>query len=175
MLTLAQLRIVLVPVPKTTRVDEVYPFFAAAFARWGVNTPTREAYFLAQAAHESDRFCALTEYASGAAYEGRVDLGNTELGDGKRFKGRGLFQITGRANYGRCSRALFGDERLFDKPELLAEPQYAVESACWYWNWRHLDGYADRNDFAGCTRRINGGTNGCEQRELFFNRIKRLM
>jgi putative chitinase len=134
----------------------------------------RKSAFIAQIAHESGQFNYVTEIASGSAYEGRKDLGNTIVGDGVKFKGRGLIQITGRANYGLCSTALTGSSHTFiDNPELLATPLYACLSAGWYWNSRGLNTLADMGDFMGITKRINGGTNGLASRLEFWERAKK--
>lgn len=124
--------------------------------------PARETHFLAQVAHESGGFNYVRELASGAAYEGRADLGNTQEGDGVRYKGRGLIQITGRANYQSCGDALGYD--FVANPEALEEPLYAARSAGWFWNSRHLNELADRGDIRGITKRINGGLNGYTDR-----------
>jgi putative chitinase len=127
-----------------------------------INTRLRQAHFLAQIAHESDRFRALEEYASGEEYEGRDDLGNTQWGDGVRFKGRGLIQITGRANYRNCGEGLGVD--LIDNPERLADPDLACRSAGWFWQTNKLNPDADRDDVETITRVINGGLNGFDDR-----------
>ena len=114
-----------------------------AMEEFGINTPAREAAFLAQIAHESGSLRYTREIASGAAYEGRGDLGNTEPGDGIRFKGRGLIQITGRSNYKRVSKALYGDLRLLKQPELLEEVIAACRSAAWFWADKELNTLAD--------------------------------
>ncbi|WP_400190659.1 glycoside hydrolase family 19 protein [Hymenobacter sp. B81] len=137
-------------------------------AKYKINTPLRVAHFLAQIGHESCGFDAVREYASGAAYEGRADLGNVQKGDGVRFKGRGLIQITGRANYYALSRA-FGVD-FVKEPLLLEQPKYAALSAGWYWNSRNLNELADGNFFRTITKRINGGTNGYADRERRFLR-----
>lgn len=124
--------------------------------------PARETHFLAQVAHESGGFNYVRELASGDAYEGRADLGNTELGDGVRYKGRGLIQITGRANYQTCGDAI-GHDFVTD-PEALEEPLFAAKSAGWFWDSRHLNGYADKGDIRAITKRINGGLNGYQDR-----------
>ncbi len=139
---------------------------------YGVNTEVRLEMFIAQAAHETAGFKTLEEYATGAAYEGRKDLGNTQPGDGVRFKGRGIFQITGRSNYKDVSKHIFGDERLLTNPELLTDPKYATQSALYYWDSRNLSTYADRGDFQGLTKRINGGLNGWADRLNYFEKIK---
>lgn len=134
----------------------------AAMAEFGINTPQRQAAFIAQVAHESGSLRYTLEIASGAAYEGRLDLGNTQPGDGMRFKGRGLLQITGRTNYGKCATALGLD--LLRSPELLESPAGACRSAGWYWQVRNLNGFADRDAFGSLTKAINGGFNGLDER-----------
>jgi predicted chitinase len=120
----------------------------------------RAAYILATAFHESDRFRTLTEYASGAAYEGRKDLGNTQAGDGKRFKGRGLVQITGRRNYTDWSKRLGVD--IVAKPELAATLKYAVPilidgMLLGTFTGKKLGDYVDPlMDFKGARRVVNG-------------------
>ena len=133
----------------------------------------RETAFIAQIAHESGQFRYVRELASGAAYEGRRDLGNTEAGDGVRYKGRGLIQITGRANVAACSTALFGyPSKLLTEPELLEQPGYACRSAAWFWSTHGLNELADIGDFLHITRRINGGTNGYPDRLAYYERAK---
>lgn len=131
-----------------------------AMEEFSINTPAREAAFLAQIAHESGSLRYTREIASGAAYEGRGDLGNTEPGDGIRFKGRGLIQITGRSNYKRVSKALYGDLRLLKQPEMLEEVIAACRSAAWFWADKELNTLADEQEFRKITRAINGGYNG---------------
>jgi putative chitinase len=136
-------------------------------------TVERETAFLAQIAHESGECRYVIEIASGEAYEGRKDLGNTEAGDGVRYKGRGLIQITGRANYAACSEALFGyPSKLLTNPELLEEPGNACRSAAWFWDSRGLNELADKGDFKLITKRINGGFNGYADRLAYFQRAQ---
>lgn len=135
-----------------------------------VNTPLRQAHFLAQCAHESDGFRTTVEYASGAAYEGRKDLGNTKKGDGKRFKGRGLIQTTGRANYKKVSDKL-GYDFIAD-PEKLAALPYAVLSAAVFWGNNHLNDLADQDDVRKVTRKVNGGYNGLQDRTNYLAKAK---
>ena len=130
----------------------------AAMTEFEINSAVREAAFLSQVAHESGQFRYVRELASGAAYEGRADLGNTQPGDGVRFKGRGLIQITGRANYIAAMLAL--DIDCVNHPELLETPINACRSAAWFWKLHGLNELADSGDFERITRRINGGTNG---------------
>ena len=133
-------------------------------------TPLRAAHLVAQLAHESDRFRALEEYASGAAYEGRADLGNTEPGDGKRYKGRGVIQLTGRANYRRAGKYLGVD--LERQPDLAALPAIAYQTAAHYWLDRGINAKADRDDIRGVTKLINGGTNGLRDRKVLISAAK---
>lgn len=130
----------------------------------------REAAFLAHLAVESGGFRYVREIASGAAYEGRDDLGNYHPGDGVRFRGRGLIQITGRANYKACGDALGLD--LLEHPELLEEPEYAARSAAWFWDSRKLNELADNGDFKTITRRINGGLTHYKERLAFYERAQ---
>lgn len=132
---------------------------------YGIDTNLRLAHFLAQIGHETLSFLYYREIASGLAYEGRKDLGNTEKGDGVKFKGRGCIQITGRANYRECSLYLFGDTRLLDFPELLELPENGIKSACWFWNKKNLNYYADKDELLTITKKINGGTNGYGDRK----------
>ena len=131
----------------------------------------REAHFLAQVAHESGGFRYVRELASGEDYEGRADLGNTESGDGVRFKGRGLIQITGRDNYRACGDALGVD--LLVEPSLLERADLAARSAGWFWDSRNLNELADRGDARAITKRINGGINGLQDRLSYLEIAQR--
>ena len=142
----------------------------AAMDEFEINTPARQAAFLAQIAHESGSLRYVKEIASGAAYEGRKDLGNTQEGDGMRFKGRGLIQITGRANYAQCGAAL--DLPLLEQPELLEETENACRSAAWFWQTRGLNELADDGEFKLITKRINGGYNGLADRQAYYARAR---
>ncbi len=148
--------------------------------RYQINTPLRLAAFLAQVAHESGSLLYVKELASGEVYDtGRlaVALGNTPADDddGRRYKGRGLIQITGTANYKACSIGLFGDYRLLRSPELLEQPENAALSAAWFWDSRNLNALADAGDFRKITKRINGGYNGWEDRLQFYSRAKQAL
>ena len=105
--------------------------------KYGIDSDKEVAAFIAQIGHESGQLRYVEELASGRAYEGRKDLGNTQAGDGIRFKGRGLIQITGRFNYTQLSKDL--GEDFIKHPELLSTPKYAVQSACWFWNKNKLN------------------------------------
>ena len=145
-------------------------------------TPQRQAAFLAQVGHESGQLRFVREQGS-ERYLKRYDvgalaevLGNDGLaGDGLRYRGRGLLQITGRTNYLNCSMALFGDRRLLKQPELLEQTQWAAESAAWYWWSKGLNAMADRDDFITITRRINGGLNGLEERVELWERARAVL
>lgn len=155
---------------KRLRLHEDYLNAAAAEAE--INTPDRWAMFLAQVLHECAEFRYLEEVwgptPAQCHYEGRKDLGNTEPGDGLRFKGRGTIQTTGRLNYARAAAAL--NLPLLDRPELLALPEHAHRAAALYWRDHNLNALADDGDLEGCTRKINGGLTGLDQRETYYDR-----
>lgn len=132
----------------------------------------RRQMFLAQLAHESDGFKTTREYASGAGYEGRRDLGNTEEGDGRRFRGRGLIQLTGRANYKKYGDMLGLD--LTEDPDQVELFPLALTVSVLYWDSHGLNGLADEGDFERITRKINGGLNGLESREAYLAKIEEL-
>ncbi len=149
-----------------SRIDTFAEPLNAAMMEFNISTKGRQASFLAQVGHESGQLRYVCELASGAAYEGRKDLGNTEPGDGIRYKGRGLIQITGRANYKACGDALGYD--LVANPQLLESPVLACRSAAWFWRSHGLNELADAGDQTRVTRRINGGTNGLADRLALF-------
>ncbi len=152
------------------RAIEWLPHIESAMAEYGITTPARQAAFLAQIGHESGGLHYTTEIwgptAAQSRYEGRKDLGNTQAGDGFRFRGRGLIQTTGRANYLATGAALGVD--LIAQPERLAEPALAARSAAWYWHQHGLNALADMGDFELITRRINGGLNGYAERQALY-------
>lgn len=140
---------------------------------YGIDTSLRRAHFLAQICHESGQLRHTEEIASGQAYEGRVDLGNTQPGDGPRFKGRGLIQLTGRSNYAAFGRALERDFTTDPHPALLAtDADLATQVACWFWKGRNLNALADGDDLRRITLRINGGLNGLLERQMFYARAR---
>lgn len=139
----------------------------------GINSLRRQAHFLAQIAHESDGFRTTVEYASGAAYEGRRDLWNTQPGDGKRFKGRGLIQLTGRSNYAEFGKALGVD--LVADPNMAAQFPYAVLTAALYWRKRGINAAADADNLRSVTKKINGGYNGLAARAAYLKSAKRAL
>lgn len=157
-----------------------------------IDTPQEFCHFLAQACHETDHFVTLREYASGRAYEGRVDLGNTQPGDGVRFKGRGIFQTTGRANYLQLGIKKGRRDLFINNPALLEQPEYAVWSACEYWRTRGLNDIANHADSDVLKKKyrgnivdvspveyislaINGGYNGMEERKKFYAKAQQVL
>ena len=160
------------------RIDPFVEPLNAALREFNISTPARQAAFIAQIAHESGEFKYVRELASGAAYDtGRLAarLGNTPQadGDGQKYKGRGLIQITGQSNYIACGKALGID--LINAPELLEQPINATRSAAWFWSVHGLNDLADKGDFIGITRVINGGTNGLDDRKAYWARAKRFI
>ena len=153
------------------------PVMNAAMGNYGIVTPLRMAAFIAQVGHESGQFRWLKELwgptAQQAGYDGRADLGNTVKGDGSNYRGRGLIQITGRANYAACGEALGLD--LLSKPELLELPQYAAMSAAWFWSAKGLNTLADQGDLVKITRRINGGLNGLADRQALYDKALKVL
>jgi putative chitinase len=167
MINITQLRNIYREAP-LNRVALFHPHLERTFEEFQINTPQRLRMFLAQIGHESGQLRYTEELASGRAYEGRHDLGNVSSGDGVRYKGRGLIQITGRHNYAACGAGL--GLALLDTPELLEEPENACRSAGWYWNSRNLNSLADKGMFKTITRRINGGLNGYADRYKLYER-----
>ena len=176
MLTAAQLKSVM-PRLSDARNGELLPFLTAAMTEFAINTPARTAAFLAQLAHESGQFRFMEEIWGPTAAQRRYEpmtklsqaLGNTEAGDGKRFKGRGPIQLTGRANYQRFGGLLNVD--LLADPLRAATPDVAFRVAGLYWSKKGLNQLADiatADAFKEITRRINGGTNGLADRQAFY-------
>merc|ERR1719499_78470 len=128
------------------------------------------AQFMAQCAHECAGFATMVEYSSGSQYENRTDLGNTQPGDGPRYKGRGYIQITGRYNYRTFGR--YVGEDLENNPSLAADTAIAAKVAVQYWNRRVKPYVSNFSDTVAVTRRINGGTNGLQDRINKFNSYK---
>lgn len=160
--------------------DAVTEAFAGPIAdtmvAYDINTPLRQAHFLAQIGHESGELRFREELASGAAYEGRRDLGNTQPGDGVRYKGRGLIQLTGRANYGDYARSNRFGVDVLEQPALVAsDDRLTVDVAGWYWDKRRINALADRDDIEAVTRAINGGLNGLPDRKRLLARTRTLL
>jgi putative chitinase len=161
--------------PTPSRILLVTPLVADSIdmllAVYGIDSPLARAHFYAQIAHESDGFNTLEEYASGKAYEGRKDLGNTQKGDGVKYKGRGYIQLTGRYNY-----KTYGDlvgEDLINNPRLASDDPYvALKIAAQYWQKHDLTKYAKLDNIETITKRINGGFNGLADRKRFLKLFK---
>ena len=115
------------------------------------------------------------EAIANRVYSNRLGNGDEASGDGWRYRGRGLIQMTGKSNYLQCSLGLFGDERLLSLPELLEQPQWAAESAAWFWEQNGLNELADRDQFNSITRRINGGLNGLQDRLDIWARARAVL
>ena len=156
-----------------SRADSLSGFLNLAMAEADISTPQRQAMFLAQVAHESGGFRYNEEIASGVAYEWRRDLGNIYAGDGRRYKGRGFIQLTGRANYRDAGRALGLD--LESNPMLASTDLHAARVAAWYWDSRKINQPADQGNFLEVTRRINGGTNGYWDRMRYYNKAQEVL
>lgn len=177
-----------------------------AMVRWEINTRPRIAAFLAQAAHESSELRHLEEslnysadglvrtwpnrFTAGLAgeyarkpeaianyvYADRLGNGDKASGDGWLYRGRGIFQLTGRANYRDCSVAIAGDaDTLLVNPEFLTDPDFACQSAGWYWSSRGLSDLAERGGFEEITRKINGGLIGLPERLKYWNRAIQML
>lgn len=160
--------------------------------QYEIDSPQEYAHFLAQACHESDHFKTFKEYATGAAYEGRADLGNSKAGDGIRFKGRGIFQMTGRSNYLQLGIKKGRRDLFIHHPEYLEQAEYAVWSACEYWASKNLNDVANHADIDILKKKyrgkvldvspvefisltINGGYNGIEERKRFYALAQRVL
>ena len=164
------------------------------FQKYDISTPTRQAFFIGQCAHESGNFKVLEEnlhysaarlmavwpsrfpniamanqYANNPekianyVYAGRLGNGDEESGDGWRYHGRGLIQLTGKDNYANCGSGLGVD--LLSNPNMLIDPKYAALSAGWFWNKKGLNALADAQDLDTMTKRINGGLLGLDDRK----------
>lgn len=159
---------------KAARFEPYIDAFNESLVKYQINARLRLAHYLAQWMEESGEFRYMTELASGKAYEGRRDLGNVEPGDGVRFKGRGLCQLTGRTAY-----RLYGEYEQVDflaEPEMLAEQPYCIDVGGWFWTiYKHINTAADRDDLLTVTRLVNGGTNGLAARRNYLIRAKRVL
>lgn len=180
MLSDAQLLEIMPKLP-APRLPTLLPHLNAAMAEYAIDSPARAAAFVAQLAHESGEFRWMEEIWDPTETQRRYEppttlasrLGNTQPGDGRRFKGRGPIQLTGRANYQRFGQLLGVD--LVAAPERAASPEVAFRIAALYWANRGLNRLADAGDFREITRRINGGFNGLEDRVKYFERAKTVL
>jgi putative chitinase len=163
----------IMPSLSQSKAETYLPYLNSAMAEFKINTPERQAAFLAQLAQESGELKYFEEIASGRAYEGRRDLGNTQPGDGMRFKGRGPIQLTGRANYRNVGAALGVD--LERNPTRASDLDVAFRIAGQYWKSRNLNSFADSRNFDAITYRINGGYNGKSVRDMYYRRAKSVL
>lgn len=161
--------------PMGNHLDVYWPFIVPAMSEGLIDKPLRIAAFLAHVAVESGEFQYAEEIADGSDYEGRSDLGNTEPGDGKRYKGRGPIQITGRDAYERCGKFL--GLPLVQHPEMLAEPEYGCLAAAWFWREAKpaLNPASDMGWFRTTTRLVNGGLNGWLLRLDYYQRNRSIL
>lgn len=176
-----------------------YEGLSEALPQYNINTVARVAAFVAQCAHESGGFTALEEnlnYSADSlkkvwpkhfndsnaqqynrnpqaianrAYRERMGNGSEESGDGWKYRGRGLIQLTGKSNYAACSQFLFQDDTLVNDPDLLLDPYYATHSACWFWSRNDLNPLADTGEIKAMTKKINGGFIGLDDRIKHYN------
>lgn len=155
------------------RLDDFVSSFNTWSAVFGINTPLRVVHYLSQVFHESGALRYTEEIASGSSYEGRKDLGNTERGDGVRFKGRGFLQITGRKNYQDYAKSPYCNGDLMSHPEWLSKSPGNQKASMYFWMKNGLNALADKDDVRAVTKRINGGYNGLSNREYYYRRFKR--
>jgi putative chitinase len=151
-------------------IAEAGAVLAATLESYDITSRLRIAHFLGQTCEESAGYRTTEEFASGREYEGRQDLGNTHKGDGPRYKGRGLLQLTGRANYADYGKALGVD--LVNNPTLAAQPALSLKIACEYWKRHDINADCDRDDAQAVTRKVNGGLNGLSDRIAFMQKAK---
>jgi putative chitinase len=174
------LRQIMPNLPEAKR-DSYLPFLNEAMRDHEINTPLRAAAFLAQIAHESAELRFMQELWGPTAQQKKYeppsdlakDLGNTQPGDGFRYRGRGPIQITGRANYKKYGELLGVD--LVGNPDLAAQPEYAFQVAGLFWSLSGLNQLADAEDFTTITRRINGGLTGLAERERYYEAAKKAL
>jgi len=158
------------PFTERTRLADVLPGLVATCKVNGINTPMRACMFVAQCAHESIGFTASIERwgptPAQQRYEGRVDLGNIQPGDGYRYRGRGWIQLTGRANYRKASAALGFDYET--TPDMVSRPVHASAVSGWFWKANNINRHADAGDYRAVTKAINGGYTGYDDRLARF-------
>lgn len=153
--------------------DRWYEPVEQAMFEFAIVSPQRAAMFIATIGHESGGFVHTRELwgptPAQQRYEGRADLGNTRPGDGFRYRGRGLIQITGRANYNAVSKGLGVD--FLRHPQLLEQPEHAARASAWWWANNGLNELADTGDFRAVTRKVNGGYNGMADRQRRYDQV----
>lgn len=157
---------------------DLLPGIKEVMKEYEINTPLRMAHFLAQTAHESGSYMRLTEMGKDSyfdKYEFAKRLGNTEKGDGLRFKGRGLIQLTGRNNYTKFGAAMGEDFITGSNNEKLVQHPWCSKAAGWYWNSRKINGYADTDNVTTVTKKVNGGDRGLADRVTLTARAKKIL
>lgn len=181
MLTEHQLQLIM-PNALSANIKKYLPYLNSYMPKWGINTPLRIQHFIAQVAHESGELRYSQEIASGKAYDtGKkaIELGNTPVadGDGQRYKGRGLIQITGTYNYKMFNAAIGGKgpTDVVLHPELVATPSYAVLSACWFFKTSGCLALADKDDVKGVSKKVNPALLGYDDRKAFLKRAKEVI
>lgn len=179
MITAQQLKAIC-PTATMSNINRALKPLNDTLVKFNINTPLRIAHFIAQVAHESGAFQYLKEIASGAAYDtGRLAarLGNTPEadGDGQKYKGRGYIQLTGTSNNRLFDEFTGRKHDLMNHPERLEQPDLAMLAAGWYWSRNDLNNLADRDDLLSITKRINGGTNGLEDRRNYLKNAKKVL
>ncbi len=159
------------PFASQVNIQKYVGYLNQYMPQYGIDTLLRKRHFIAQVAHESSSFNYVKELASGEAYESRKDLGNIHTGDGVKYKGRGLIQITGRNNYQKLTIDCGVD--FINNPSTLESPEFATKSACWFWQTNSLNPISDTDNIKAVTKRINGGYNGLEDRIKFYELAKK--
>lgn len=163
------------------RVDYFLHYINAWADTFGINTPLRFAHFLGQVCHETSGLKQLREVGKPSYFkkyeEGKLGkmLGNTQKGDGIKYRGRGLIQITGRSNYQSYQKSGYCKGDIMNEPELLEKPLGATKSGMWWWMKHGLNTLADKDDLLRITKVINGGTNGLEDRKKWTEKCKKVL
>lgn len=191
--------------PNCKDSDEWFMQLENALPIYNITTKNQVLCFLAQCGHESAEFNTMRENFNYSAeglvkifskyftqetantysrqpekiankvYANRMGNGDEKSGDGFKYRGIGLIQLTGKDNITRCSRDLFKDDRLVENPEILLDKSFAIIAACWFWNKNNLNSLADKLDMIGLTKKINGGKIGLEARIELFNKIQKIV
>lgn len=173
MITWSQIHMIM---PNTRASQEKVNAINDAMVAFGIDQNlSRQAAYIAQVAEETGELRYTREIADGSAYEGRKDLGNTQPGDGHRYRGGGDLEVTGRLNFTNASLACFGDVRLVDDPDLIEQPVPGSMVGAWFWQSHGLNILADDGLFDRITKVINGGTNGAAERVMYWQRAKRIL
>ena len=202
MLSTEQMKTVL-PMMNWEKAQMYIPYITTILPKFNLDTPLRKAHFLAQVAHESGglkyaaenlnysaqglrsvfgkyfktidiaaSYARKPEKIANRVYADRMGNGNEASGDGWKFRGRGLIQLTGKDNYQQFAKDYGID--CVKNPDLLLDPQFALASACWFWQKRNLNAFADKDDILMVTKKINGGINGLNDRQQYLDSFKRI-